>query len=481
MIDNPYLEKIRGKKVHLVGLASAEISAVAEFLDAQGVKNMIAHDIYDGVEFKQAFRKAHQSLSRTEQLEELAIIEKLPLEKRFGDKYLEGIEEAEIIFPTQGWFLYEETKAKLEKLKDEGTEFSSMMKLYMQLTSANIIGVTGSNGKGTTVYLINEMLRAGGRQVYLAGNDPGSTQVLDKLEKMKADDYLVLEISNRQLMIDLGKSPHIAVVTNVTPNHLDEHHNLFKEYAEVKRSLLKYQTSEDIAVLSFDNETTESFAEKSEAKICGFSAYKSITGGAMVERDDIIYNCDGENEKICLLEDVKLLGEYNLENALAAIAVAKNCEITSSDICEAIKNFKGLPKRLEFIGEVQGVKYYNDLMSTTPVSTKRAIESFSRPVILIAGGEAKGVDYFDLAENLAGNVKKLYLFPGTASENLKKYFESVHFDKFVEIEDFDRCLAEIKSTAENGDVVLLSPGAAYFSSTFIEKKSKGFNSTIKSW
>jgi UDP-N-acetylmuramoylalanine--D-glutamate ligase len=481
MIDHPYLNAIRKKKVHLVGLASAEVSAVAEFLHAQGVKDMVAHNIEDGVEFKQSFRRAHQSLSRAEQVKALERLEKMPVEKRFGDKYLEGIDEAEIIFPTQGWFLFAKNMPKLEELQANGVEFGSMMKLYLQLAHATIIGVTGTNGKGTTTHLICEMLKSGGKKVFLAGNDPGSTQMLDKLENMQVTDFLVLEISNRQLMVDLGQSPHIAVITNVTPNHLDEHRGVFAEYAEVKRSILKYQTSDDVAVLNFDNETTMEFAQKSEAPVYAFSTFKDITKGAMIERDDILFNDQEKRNKICPVSDVKLPSAYNLENILAAICVAKNCQVENEAICKAIRSWKGLPKRLEFICEAGGVKYYNDLMSTTPVSTERAIESFKQPVILISGGDAKGVDYFNLAECIAKKVKRLYLFPGTASDDLKKHFPKVHFSKFEECTDFDACLQRIKKDAQAEDVVLLSPGAAHFVSKFIEKQSPGFNRIIKDW
>lgn len=481
MIDHPYLNRLRQKKVHLVGLSSAEISAVAEFLCAQGVKHLVAHDIADGVAFKQSFRRAHQGLTRTQQVAALKKIEALPIDKRFGKKYLQGIEEAQVIFPTQGWFLYPESKDKLGELQSRGVEFGSMTKLYLQLSPATVIGVTGTNGKGTTTHLIAAMLQSGGRQVYLAGNDPESIQALDQLEKMKASDYLVLEISNRQLLIDLGKSPAIAVITNVTPNHLNEHHNLFDEYARAKQSLLKYQTPNDHAVLNFDNETTAQFAATAKAGVCGFSTFKDLRDGVCLTKDKIMDSCEGKPEEVAAAGEVKLPGRYNLENVLAAVAVAKICQIGNEAIRQAIAKFKSMPHRLEFIREVKGVRYYNDLFSTTPASTQLAIESFNQPVILIAGGEAKGIDYFPLAEAIKKQVKKLWLFPGTVADDLKKHFQKIHYAGFVEIEDFDKCLQEISRAAQSGDIVLLSPGGAYFSSTVIEKKSPGFDTTVKSW
>ncbi len=481
MIDHPYLNQLRQKKVHLVGLSSAEISAVAEFLHAQGVKHLVAHDIEDGVAFKQSFRRAHQGLTREQQVAALKKIEALPIEKRLGKKYLQGIDEAQVIFPTQGWFLYPESKDKLGELQSRGVEFGSMTKLYLQLAPATVIGVTGTNGKGTTTHLIAAMLKQGGRKVYLAGNDPESIQALDQLEKMKASDYLVLEISNRQLLIDLDKSPAIAVITNVTPNHLNEHHNLFDEYARAKQSLLKYQKSGDHAVLNFDNETTAQFAAKAKAPVCGFSTFKDLPDGAYVVKDQIIYSCDGKPETVAATSDVKLPGRYNLENVLAAVAVAKICQVDNDAIRQAIVNFTSMPHRLEFIRAVKGVRYYNDLFSTTPASTRLAIESFDRPVRLIVGGEAKGIDYFPLAEAIKKKVKKLWLFPGTVADDLKKHFQKIHFGNLVEANDFDKCLREIAAETKPGDIVLLSPGGAFFSSQVIEKKSKGFDTAIKSW
>jgi len=481
MIDHPYLNRLRKQKVHLVGLASAEISAVANFLHSQGVKNLVAHDIYSGNEFKRAFRKAHRSLSKPEQIKALRQLESLPIQKKQGEDYLSGIEDADVIFPTQGWFLYKESREKLTALQDRGVEFGSMMKLYFELAPATIIGVTGTNGKGTTTHLIKEMLAADGKEVYLAGNDPGSVQVLDKLEKMKSSDYLVLEVSNRQLLIDLGKSPHIAVITNVTPNHLDEHHNLFSEYAEVKRSLLKYQTDDDFFVVNMDDETVVSFQEKSVAKKIGFSVFKKVENGAMIDREDIIFNDGGKKEVIAKTTDVRLPGDYNLENILAALVAAKVARVKNDSIAKVIKTFEGLPQRLQFVKEIDGVKYYNDLFSTTPASTKMAIESFSKPVILVAGGESKGVDYFDLAESIKEHVSKLWLFPGSMATDLKKHLSTLHFTEITEIDDFAACLEAVKKNARSGDIVLLSPGGAKFQSTFIGKKSKGYEQTIRAW
>lgn len=481
MIDHPYLNQLRQKKVHLVGLSSAEISAVAEFLHSQGVKQLVAHDLNDGVEFKQSFRRSHQGLTRAQQVAALKKIEALPIEKRFGRKYLQGIEQAQVVFPTQGWFLYPESKDKLSELQSQGVEFGSMTKLYLQLAPATVIGVTGTNGKGTTTHLIAAMLQRGGRKVYLAGNDPASIQALDQLEKMKDSEYLVLEISNRQLMIDLGKSPKIAVITNVTPNHLNEHRHLFDEYARAKQTLLKYQAPGDHAVLNFDNETTAQFATRAKAKVCGFSTFKNLRNGVCLIKDKIVANDEGRPEEVASAKDVKLPGRYNLENVLAAVAVAKLCQIDNEAIRRAIVAFKNMPHRLEFIKEVKGVRYYNDLFSTTPASTRLAVESFGRPVMLIAGGEAKGIDYFSLAEAIKGHVKKLWLFPGTVADDLKKHFQKIHFNNFVETGDFDQCLLEVAAAATAGDVVLLSPGGAYFTSKFIEKKSKGFDSLVKSW
>ncbi len=481
MIDHPYLNRLRDKKVHLVGLASAEISAVAEFLVSQGVKQLVGHDIYDGNDFKKAFRKAHRGLSRAKQVKALKKLEDLPIEMRLGADYLKGIDEAEVIFPTQGWFLYDESRDKLNELRDRGVEFGSMTKLYLQLAPATIIGVTGTNGKGTTTHLIYEMLKAGKKKAYLAGNDPESIQVLDKLEMMKKPDFLVLEISNRQLMIDLGKSPHIAVITNVTPNHLDEHHNIFAEYAETKRSLLKYQKTSDYFVVNLDDETVASFQKKSEARPYGFSVFKKVFQGAMIEREDIIYQTEESEERVAKVSDVKLPGRYNLENVLAALVAARLAGVSAEPIAKVIKSFTGLGQRLEFVREIDKVKYYNDLFSTTSASTKLAIESFKEPVLLIAGGEAKGIDYFSLAESIKKNVRKLWLFPGGVADDLKKHFTKLHFNEFVEIADFDKCLEEIKKAAQPGDTVLLSPGGARFQSQFIGKKSPGFSRTVKKW
>ena len=298
-----------------------------------------------------------------------------------------------------------------------------------------IIGVTGTKGKSTTATLIAKLLKTR-YKVVLAGNI--RTSVLEELPKVTKDTIIVLELSSWQLegLKIHKKSPHIAIITNIMPDHLNRYKGM-KDYIVAKRLIFKFQKPEDFLILNNDDKVVRKFVKKAKAKTIYYSK-KLVTK---------------------YLNYIKLTGEHNLSNVAAAIAVAKLFKISSTYIKETLDNFKGIEGRLEFIKEFEGIKYYNDTTATTPEATIAALRSFPLyKIILIAGGTDKNLNFKNLAEEILKGVKSLILLPGTATEKLKKELAPGQ----VEVKSMKEAVKTARKNAKKNDIILLSPGCASF-------------------
>lgn len=483
---NNFLEKIKSKNIHIVGVSGTEGSAVLEFLIKNGIKKITAHDFSrDQEEFKNNFFKTHLWLKGKEKNKAFREFLQLPINLKLKDKYLEGISEADAIFAPSSWYLYKPNFPELLKSKEKGIEFTSLTKLYFELAKGKIISVTGTKGKGTTSRLIYEILLKSGKKknVYLAGNDRRSAQELDKISKTGKDDILVLETSNRQLMIDLSRSPDIGVITNISPDHIDEHGS-FEEYIEVKKSLFKYAGKDNVAVLNYGNEITKKFGEeliRRGVSVFFFSRKGKIENGAYAENGKIYISRGGAAESILNLSDTKLVGEHNIENILAAVLVGYLAGAKPEQIKSAVRNFQGLPHRLEFIGEYDGARFYDDIASTNPESTIAAMRVINDlRIILVAGGDDKGMEFSNLAKEIAGKVDILILLPGTGSDIIKNMTSDDKQKKLkiFECNDFLKAMEIIKAQMKTGDIVLISPACAHFQARYIDVLKKPIRNII---
>ena len=279
MITWESLAGLAERSVHVVGLASTEGAAMTRFLWAEGVHDLTVHDLQPEAEVARAFRRLHVGLPRAARDAVWAELEALPIRRRFGPRYLEGIETAGAVFAGQAWFLYPPNLPRLAAVRDAGVPFHSLAELYFGLAPARILAVTGSNGKSTTSRLAEAMLRQTPANVCYAGNERRSVQVLDRLREMGPDDVLVLEISNRQLT-DIAPRPRIGVITNVLPNHLDEHGGSFAGYAAVKRRLVASQGPGDAAVLNADDAASRDLAPGLAGDVYWFSRLGPVARGA---------------------------------------------------------------------------------------------------------------------------------------------------------------------------------------------------------
>jgi UDP-N-acetylmuramoylalanine--D-glutamate ligase len=466
-MDWKSLKALRYKSVHVVGLSSVEGSAVAEFLLAQGFRAITAHDFKRPEEFERSYKLVHVGLSSHQRDEAFRRLQSLPLRIHYRDTYLEGIMEADAIFATQAWFLYQANWPKLQEAKEAGIPFHSMTELYFDLAPCPIIAVTGTNGKSTTARLINDILQASPTVTYFAGNDRQNVQVLDKIEEMGAEDVLVLEVSNRQL-IDLGRSPHVAVITNVAPNHLDEHPS-FEAYVETKRSLIAHQRPTDFAVLNYDNDFTRRMMEGHVSQVFPFSRTRELEEGAFVRAGRIVVRRRGEEREICSVADLRLVGEHNLENVLAAVAASFLHGVDVKTIGQVVSRFRGLKHRIQFVWKMEGVRYYDDLSSTTPQATVAALKALAAPTLLIAGGGDKGLDYGQLGRAIGEGVRVLILLPGQGTEKIEQAVKGVSAEDILLIRHclgLEEAVTIASELAEPGDAVLLSPACPYFFSMY---------------
>lgn len=472
----------KNSDVHVVGLSGSEGTAVLRLLDRLGFTRLTVHDRAAGDRFDAAFRLSHVGLPVKERLKLLNWVKGLPIEWRTGGDYLRGLDRADLVFLSQGWYLYEENLPVVKGIRRRGVRTSSMTELHFDLAPCPIIGVTGSNGKSTTAKLIDEILAAGRLDHHFAGNDRQNVQVLHEILDFTPGDLLLLEISNRQL-IDLEKSPHIAVVTNITPDHLTEHAS-FEAYVEVKAKIVKKQSEEDFAVLNYDDPYCREMALASRSQVYFFSTKDDeLERGAFIRAGRLYLSEPGNVVSICRRSAVRIRGEHNLSNVLAAALAAHLAGAEISAVSRGIRGFTGKALRVQHIETINGVDFYNDVKSTTPHATIAALRSFTEPVVLIAGGEDKGLDYRELALETSRNVELVELLPGSGS---KKIIEAlVETGKLGPVPEVNECstleeaVRHAAGAGRPGTTVLLSPACASFYSLYMQSPNKGFGTIVK--
>ncbi len=376
----------------------------------------------------------------------------------FGDDCLKNLKNFDIIFRSPSCL---PTKQELIEESNRGAIITSEIEMLMKMCPAKIIGVTGSDGKTTTTSLIYNILNNAGYNTYLGGNI--GTPLFTKLQEIKPEDIVVLELSSFQLM-DMDISPDISVITNITPNHLNIHKD-YEEYINAKKNIFKYQSKDGILVLNYDNEITKECAKEANGKVIFFSGTQKIDDGYIVD-NGIIKQCNEKIRKHLIdKKDIILRGNHNLENIATAIAATETLVDIDTAI-EAIKTFKPVEHRLELVREIDGVKWYNDSVSSSPTRTIAGLNSFEEDIILIAGGYDKNLDYNPIAKPIINHVKTLILL-GQTSEKIFNAVkrESERENKKIKIymcDSLEQTVNIAKKYSEKGQIVLFSPASASF-------------------
>lgn len=453
------LDGYRGKHIHVLGPAGTEGAAVIDFLVGHGITTITAHDLATREAFGEEFDRTHQWLPPAERAAAARRMLQHPITIHWRDRYLEGIDGAEVVFVPQSWFRHA-PNAPLRPLPARGVPFSSMTHLFFEEAPCPIIGVTGTNGKFTVAYLIHRMLERSGRRAFFSGNDRSHVPMLYYLGDLRASDWLVLEISNRQL-VDFPYSPHIGVITNIAPHHLDDHGTM-DAYVAVKRNLIRHQGPDDLAVLNADNPYTAAMIATARRPV-PFSRTRTPVPGAYVRHGELVVAHDTLQQSFPLAV-LRLPGRAAVENALAASLTAALAGASVAAMAEVLAEFTGLPYRFRLIAEHAGVRYYEDSLATNPDAAAAAVASMDRPFLLIAGGARPAAtveEFLPLRAALEGTpVREVLLIGATASllaEALAGLPASVREEGTLE-----RAVARAAGTARDGEAVLLSPGCESF-------------------
>ena len=382
--------------------------------------------------------------------EEVLELERQGCALKVGEGYLEGL-EADLVFRTPGMH---PNNPALAALRDNGAEVTSEMEIFFECCPCTILAVTGSDGKTTTTTLVSKMLKAAGKQVWLGGNI--GTPLLPRCREMKEDDFAVVELSSFQLM-DMQRSPHVAVVTNLAPNHLDVHKDM-EEYIWAKENIFRFQKDDDVLILNADNEITAGFAGNGTTK---FFSRKGHTNGVW-EENGTIYR---DGKALMEVSDILIPGEHNIENYMAAILAVEGL-VDDEVIRNVARTFGGVEHRIELVRVKDGVRYYNDSIASSPTRTIAGLKSFPEKVLLIAGGYDKHIPYDVLGPEICAHVKKLFLGGATgpqiraAVENAPEYRPG--YPEIVDCGDFTSAVQAAVAAARSGDVVLMSPASAAF-------------------
>lgn len=350
------------------------------------------------------------------------------------------------------------TRKELVKAKENGAIITSEIEEVIKLTPSKVIGVTGSDGKTTTTTLINEVLKANSYNTFLGGNI--GIPLFTKIKDMTKDDIVVLELSSFQLM-DMKVSPNISIITNISENHLDIHKD-FMEYIDSKKNIFKYQNLNDLLVINADNDIIKDF--KGNGKTKHFSRSHEIEDGFFLEDNYIKRIKNGKKENILMTDDITIRGIHNYENICTVLTALEDL-IDLDKAKEVIKKFKGVEHRLEFVREINNVKWYNDSVSSSPTRTIAGINSYCENIVLIAGGYDKNISYEPLAMPIIEKVRVLILMGDTKDKIYNEVAAKLKDTDSLDINmasSLEEAVAIAYNKATNGDIVLFSPASASF-------------------
>ena len=376
-----------------------------------------------------------------------------------GNEYLDSLNKFDVVFRTPGMYF---NNPALTKAREDGVVVTSEMEVFFDLCPCKIYAVTGSDGKTTTTTLISEMLSESGFTVYKGGNI--GKALLPVIENIKENDRAVVELSSFQL-ISMRESPDVAVITNIAPNHLDVHGTM-EEYIESKVNIIAHQTAFSRTVLNLDNEITNGLSSKVRGKLVKFSRHSVPERGAYLNENNVLcYKENGEVTEVVKAEDIRIPGMPNVENYLTAISAVWG-EVKPETIVKVAKDFGGVEHRIEFVRELDGVKWYNDSIATSPTRVLAGLNSFNQKLIVIAGGYDKKIPFEPMAETVNEKVKALILMGLTAPKIEKAITEAANYNpeniKIYHADSMENAVEIAKEISTNGDIVTLSPACASF-------------------
>ncbi len=432
-----YLKSLQGKTVAVIGIGVSNCPLI-ELLCANGV-DVTACD-----------RK-----ERTELGTLASELEERGCRLHLGDAYLKDLHQ-DYIFRTPG---LRPDVPELLSAVERGSVLTSEMEVFFEVCPCPIIAVTGSDGKTTTTTIIAKLLEAAGKTVHVGGNI--GNPLLAEVGTMENDDVAVLELSSFQLMT-MKRSPHVAVFTNLGPNHLDVHRD-FAEYMAAKENIFTHQSTKDIAVFNADNEWTVGLSQKAIGHVRLFSRRAPVADGVFLRNGILVARGNGHEREIMDSEKIRLPGVHNVENFMAAIAAVDGL-VPDEKIVEFAERFGGVEHRIELVRQRRQVRWYNDSIASSPSRTIAGLRSFDQKVILIAGGKDKGISYETLGPEVNEHVKFLILCGATAGVIRSSVEQAANYRglEIQEVSDYTEAVALADSRAQKGDIVILSPASTSF-------------------
>ena len=433
-------KSVKGKKVAIIGLGVSN-KPLIEYLYNLGA----IITVFDNRE--------------EEKIDEdvLSKVKEYNLKSSLGDNYLKKLVGFDIIFRSPSCM------PDLPEIQEEvkkGAVLTSEIELVLKFTPCKTIGITGSDGKTTTTSLIYEILKEK-YKCFLGGNI-GKT-LFTQIADMKPEDIVVLELSSFQLM-NMELSTDIAVVTNITPNHLNVHKD-YQEYIDAKANIFKHQKEDGILVINYDNDITKDFAKKANGKVVYFSRKEKLPNGVIYDNDIVKYCENDLRRHIINKKDVKIRGIHNIENICAAIAATKTL-VSEEEQLHKISEFTGVEHRLEFVREINGVKWYNDSIASSPNRTIAGLNSYDEKIVLIAGGRDKNSDYEPIAKPIIENVTTLIVM-GETSEKIKNVVERELQNQnktlnIIKVSNVEEAVKTANSIAKQNEIILFSPASTSF-------------------
>ncbi|WHH59491.1 UDP-N-acetylmuramoyl-L-alanine--D-glutamate ligase [Petroclostridium sp. X23] len=454
-----FKKSISGKKVAVIGIGISNTPLI-KFLIKLGA-NVTAFDKKSKGQLEEVY----------DELEALGVSFSL------GDHYLSNISH-EIIFKTPG-MRYD--IPELLEAREKGSTVTSEMEVFFELCPAPIIAVTGSDGKTTTTTLIHKILKQEGYHCWLGGNI--GTPLLSEIENIKENHKVVLELSSFQLHT-MRTSPDVAVITNITPNHLDVHKSM-EEYIDAKKNIFLHQSKSGKLVINFDNAITRDFEKEAVGAVVMFSRQNGLERGVFIQDQSICVNMDGSTHKAMDVADIILPGMHNVENYMAATGAVWGLAGAES-IKKVAGTFTGVEHRIELVRELNGIKFYNSSIDSSPNRTMATLNTFNQKVILIAGGKDKNIPYDEIGEALVNNVKCLILIGPTGSKIKKALEDEVQRSgkgKDIPVficSTYEQVVKTAYSNAVSGDIILLSPASTSFDMfKNFEERGKVYKGIVK--
>mgnify|MGYP002522625414 FL=1 len=454
-----YIESLRHKTVAVIGIGISN-TPLLELLLAEGIRVT-----------------ACDKRSREQMGEQAEHLEQLGCELHLGADYLKGL-DADVIFRTPG---LRPDVPEIAACVDRGTVLTSEMEVFFEVCPCPIIAVTGSDGKTTTTTIIAELLKAAGKRVWVGGNI--GHPLLCEADGMLPTDCAVLELSSFQLMT-MKRSPHIAVVTNLAPNHLDVHRDM-AEYVAAKENIFRHQSAGDVAVFNADNDITAEQSRRAPGRARLFSRQGEVADGVFLRGEDIVCRSGGHERVIMTTGDIKIPGVHNVENYMAAIAAVDGL-VPDAVIRDFAREFGGVEHRIELVRTYRGVRYYNDSIASSPSRTIAGLRSFREKVILIAGGYDKHIPFDVLGPEIVEHVKLLVLCGATADKIRAAVENAPGYEpgkpEILDVTPFTAAVEAARDRAQPGDVVTLSPACAAFDQfkNFAER-GKFFKNIVNGW